>query len=397
MIGLKQEIIRKAAELQEELVRIRRDLHAHPETGFQEKRTADFIAGYLAQLGLEVRRNLAVTGLVGTLRGKFPGKTLLIRADMDCLEMQEQNDVPYKSRFDGKMHACGHDAHITWTLGAATLLAGLKDQLHGNVKFLFQPAEETDGGAKRMIEEGALEDPPVDAAIGAHVWPTVEAGKIGVKYGPMMASPDFIRITIFGKGGHGAEPHNCVDPISLGCQVYMAFQTIISRRISPLEPAVLTISQFNAGTAHNIIPDKVEMVGTVRTFSFEMKEKMSSMMEAALRSIVEANGATYSFDYIPHYPPVINDDNMTALLENAAKEVLGGENVVRLERPTMGAEDFSYFQQKVPGVYFNVGTLNAAKGIVNPLHNPRFDIDETILSKAAAVLAHTATKYLNPA
>lgn len=378
-------------------MKIRRDLHAHPETGFQEKRTADFIAGYLTQLGFEVRRNLAVTGLVGTLQGGFPGKTLLIRADMDCLEMQEQNDLPYKSQYDGKMHACGHDAHITWTLGAATILAGLRQKLHGNVKFLFQPAEETDGGANRMIQEGALEDPQVDAAIGAHVWPTIEAGKIGVKYGPMMASPDFIRISIIGKGGHGAEPQNCIDPISIGCQVYMAFQTIISRRISPLEPAVLTISQFHAGTAHNIIPDKVEMVGTVRTFSYEMKEKMSSMMEAALRSITEANGATYSFEYIPHYPPVINDDSMTALLESAAKQVLGEQNVVRLDRPTMGAEDFSYFQQKVPGTYFQVGTHNPAKGIVNPLHNPRFDIDEEILSKASAVLSFAAVSYLNSA
>lgn len=392
---IKDAIMEKAEQIQEELIRIRRDIHAHPETGFQETRTAALVSAYLKDLGIEVRENVGRTGVVGTLRGKYPGRTILLRADMDCLEMQEQNEVDYKSEYPGRMHACGHDAHTTWVLGAAKILAGLQDQLQGNVKFLFQPAEETDGGAKPMIQDGALEDPQVDAAIGAHVWPGVDAGKIGVKYGPMMASPDFVRITITGKGGHGAEPHNCVDPISIGCQVYMAFQMIISRRISPLEPVVLTIGQFQAGTAHNIIPDKVEMVGTVRTFSFEMKEKMRSMMDAALKSITEANGATYQFEYLPHYPPVINDAGMTAQVEAAAKEILGEENVIRLEQPTMGAEDFSYFQQKVPGAYFNVGTFNAEKGITKPIHNPQFNIDETILHKAAAVLAHTAVCFLN--
>ncbi len=392
---IKNVILAKAEEIQEELIRIRRDLHAHPETGFQEIRTAALIGEHLKQLGIEVRERVGITGVVGTLRGKYPGKTILLRADMDCLEMQEQNEVDYKSEYAGRMHACGHDAHMTWVLGAAKILAGLRDELHGNVKFLFQPAEETDGGADRMIKEGALEDPKVDAAIGAHVWPTVEAGKIGVKYGPMMASPDLVKITIFGKGGHGAEPHNCVDPISVSCQVYFGFQTIISRRISPVEPAVLTISQINGGTAHNIIPDKVEMVGTVRTFSLEMKEKMHAMMEGVLRSVTEANGATYKFEYLPHYPPVINDEAMTALVEATGKALLGEDNVVKQDRPTMGAEDFSYFQQHVPGAYFIVGTLNAEKGVVKPLHNPQFNIDETILHKTAAVLASCAIAFLN--
>jgi amidohydrolase len=355
------------------------------------------VAAYLKQLGIEVRENLAVTGVVGTLRGKYPGKTVLLRSDMDCLEMQEENDVPYKSEYPGRMHACGHDAHTTWLLGTAKLLAGMRDELHGNVKFLFQPAEEIDGGAKPMIEAGAMEDPHVDAAIGAHVWPTVESGKIGVKYGPMMASPDFVRITINGKGGHGAEPHNCIDPISIACQVYMAFQTIISRRISPLEPAVITIGKFNAGSAHNIIPDKVEMVGTVRSFSLEMKEKISSMMDGVLRSITEANGATYKLEYTPNFPPVINDDGMTAMLEQTATDILGAGNVIRLDKPSMGAEDFSYFQQKVPGVFFYVGTHNADKGITIPLHNSRFNIDEDILCKAVAVMAHSAVTFLNGA
>ena len=367
----------------------------HPEIGLQEIRTSALVAEKLKSLGIEVITNVGITGVVGTLKGKYPGKTILIRADMDCLELQEQNEVEYKSQAPGRMHACGHDAHTTWVLGAAMILSGLKDQLHGNVKFLFQPAEETNGGADRMIQEDALENPHVDAAIGAHVWPAVESGKIGVKYGSMMAAPDLFRITIHGKGGHGAEPHNCIDPIAIGCQVYMAFQTIISRRTNPVEPAVLTVGQFTAGTAHNIIPDKVNMVGTVRTLSYELRESIPKMMEAVLKAIAEANGATYQFEYIPYYPSVINDDEMTALVETAGKEILGDSNVIRLDKPTMGAEDFSYFQQKVPGAFFTVGTYNPEKGIIKPLHNPQFNLDEDILPKAAAVLAQCAATYLN--
>jgi amidohydrolase len=392
---LKDRIVDKSAEIKAELIQIRRDIHAHPETGLQEIRTAALIVEKLKSLGIDVKSKVGITGVVGTLRGKYPGKTILIRADMDCLELQEQNEVDYKSMFPGRMHACGHDAHTTWVLGAAMILSSMTDKIHGNVKFLFQPAEETEGGADRMIQEGALEDPHVDAAIGAHVWPAIESGKIGVKYGPMMAAPDLFRITIYGKGGHGAEPHNCIDPIAIACQVYMAFQTIISRKTNPVEPAVLTVGQFNAGTAHNIIPDKVDMVGTVRTLTYELRESIPKMMEAVLKGITEANGATYKFEYIPYYPPVINADEMTALIEEAGKEILGEGYVIRLDEPTMGGEDFSYFQQKVPGTFFTVGTYNADKGLVKSLHNPQFNLDEDILPKAAAVLAQCAIAYLN--
>lgn len=388
-------IIEKSQEIKDELIRIRRDIHAHPEPGRKEFRTSALVAEKLKELGLEVRTNVAETGVVATLRGKYPGNTILLRADMDSLPITEKNDVEYKSQNPGYMHACGHDAHTTWVIGAAMILSQFKDQMHGNVKFLFQPDEEIDGGADRMIKDGALENPHVDAAIGAHVWPTVESGKIGVKYGPMMAAPDHITIKIYGKAGHGAEPHNCIDPISVACQVYMSLQTLVSRRINPVEPAVVTIARITGGTTHNAIPEKVEMEGTVRTLTNELRERMPHLIENIIKGICEANNATYEFIYDPHYPPVINNSDMVALVEKAGKAILGEDGVVVTDKPTMGGEDFSYFQQKVPGAFFIVGTYNKEKGLTNSLHNPKFNIDEDIIPLAAAVLAQSALTYLN--
>ncbi len=384
----------KANQIQDELVRIRREIHSNPELGLEEFKTAALVAGKLEELGMDVKTGVGETGVVGILNGAASGKTLLIRADMDCLAMQELNDVPYKSQVDGQMHACGHDAHTTWVLGAAMILSEMRDHFKGTVKFVFQPAEEGQGGANRMIQDGVLESPKVDAAIGAHVWPIVDAGKIGVKRNSMMAAPDMFHLTIKGQGGHGAEPHNCIDPISIGCQVYSALQTIVSRKINPVDSAVLSITQFNAGSAHNVIPNEVKMSGTVRTLLPETRDNMPKMMEKLISGIVEANGGSYDLEYTPYYPPVINDPEITDLVKHAASEVLGRENVVELPVPTMGGEDFSYFQQKVPGTFFVVGTRNEAAGLTNALHNPYFDIDESILSKASAVLSRCALEYL---
>ncbi len=384
----------KANQIQDELVRIRREIHSNPELGLEEFKTAALVAGKLEELGIDVKTGVGETGVVGILNGAASGKTLLIRADMDCLAMQELNDVPYKSQVDGQMHACGHDAHTTWVLGAAMILSEMRDHFKGTVKFVFQPAEEGQGGANRMILDGVLESPKVDAAIGAHVWPIVDAGKIGVKRNSMMAAPDMFHLTIKGQGGHGAEPHNCIDPISIGCQVYSALQTIVSRKINPVDSAVLSITQFNAGSAHNVIPNEVKMSGTVRTLLPETRDNMPKMMEKLISGIVEANGGSYDLEYTPYYPPVINDPEITDLVKHAASEVLGRENVVELPVPTMGGEDFSYFQQKVPGTFFVVGTRNEAAGLTNALHNPYFDIDESILSKASAVLSRCALEYL---
>lgn len=392
---LKDKILKKSQEIKEELIRIRRDIHSHPELGLEENRTASIVADKLRLLGLDVQQNIGVTGVIGVLKGKYEGKTVMLRSDMDCLKVEELNDVEYKSQYPGKMHACGHDAHTTWLLGAAMILSELKDELHGNVKFLFQPAEEGIGGAERMINDNAMENPKVDAAIGAHVWPSVEAGKIGIKYGPMMAAADEFELTIRGKGSHAAEPHRSIDPISVAVQIYTGFQTILSRRINPIEPAVVTVSMFNAGLTHNVISEKAELAGTIRTLNNKMRDKIPYMIETMVKGITEANDADFEFKYLKKYPPVINNDKMVSLVEKAGKEILGNENVVRLENPTMGGEDFSYFQQKVPGAFFIVGTYNKEKGLEKSLHSPHFNIDEDILNKAAAVMAECAVIYLN--
>ncbi|WP_461207468.1 M20 metallopeptidase family protein [Clostridium sp. DL1XJH146] len=388
-------IMEKATEIKDELISIRRDIHAHPEVGLQEIRTTGILAEKLEKLGLDVRTNVGVTGIVATLKGDYPGKTILMRADMDCLEMTELNDVEYKSQNPGKMHACGHDAHTTWLLGSAMILSQMKDKLHGNVKFCFQPAEETAGGADRMIKDGALENPKVDAAIGAHVWPTIAAGKIGVKSGSLMAAPDMFTLKILGKGGHAAIPNISIDPIAIASEIYTAFQTIISRKSDPLEPVVLSVTMFNAGTAHNIIPDEAQLSGSVRTLTNEMREWVPKKMEQIVKGITEAHGATYEFNYTPYYPPVINDVEMTNLVRESSIELLGEDNVVEIPKPTMGGEDFSYFAQKVPATFFQVGTYNEEKNAIYSLHNPHFNIDEDILYKASAVMSIAAVNYLS--
>lgn len=388
-------IIKKAEEIRNDLVQIRRDIHAHPEIGLHETRTAKVIAEKLEQYGIEVERNVGGTGVVGVLRGKYPGKTLLLRADMDCLRIEEENNLEYKSQYPNLMHACGHDAHIAWLIGAAIILSNLKSDMHGNVKFLFQPAEEKEGGAERVIHSGVLENPPVDAVIGAHVWPNIEAGKVGIKSGPLMAASDNFKIIIHGKGGHGGQPHKCIDPIAVACEIYMALQTVISRKVDPLEPVVITIGKFNSGSAHNVIPDKAELEGTIRTLTHEIRAKIPDIMESIIRGISEANGAQYEFKFIPYHAPVINDNEITSIVGKAASKVIGHKNILIVDKPTMIGEDFSSFEEKIPGTFFWVGTYNPKKGIIKPLHNPEFNIDEDIIYKAAAIFAECALVYLN--
>jgi amidohydrolase len=389
-------ITEKSKEIKDMLIKIRRDIHRHPEIGLHETRTAEKIAKLLEEYGISVKTHIGGTGVLGILEGKYPGKTILLRADMDCLRIHENNDVEYKSIYPEFMHACGHDAHLTWLIGAAIILSGLKDQLHGTVKFLFQPAEEKDGGAEMTIHSGVLENPKVDAVIGAHTWPGIESGKIGVRPGALMAASDNFKITILGRGGHGAQPNKCIDPIAVACEVYMAFQTIISRSLDPLEPAVLTVGKFNAGTAHNIIPDNAYLEGTIRTLSYETRERIPGIMEGILKGITEANGANYEFDFIPYHAPVINDPEITTIATLAAAKIIGAKNVQLVDKPTMIGEDFSSFEERVPGTYIFVGNRNESKGTVHPLHSPEFDVDEEIIHKTAAIFSEIAVLYLNP-
>ncbi len=385
----------KAEEIKDDLISLRRDLHSHPEAGLKELRTSELIAKTLISLGIEVKREVGITGVVGVLKGKNPGKTIALRADMDCLNIEEKTNLDFKSKYPGYMHACGHDAHMAIVIGAAMILSKLKDDINGNIKFIFQPAEEVIGGAERMIKAGVLENPKVDAIIGGHVWPSIPSGKFGVKYGAMMASPDTFELKILGKGGHGAQPENCIDPIAVACEVYMGLQSIVSRKISATDSVVLTVGKFTAGDAPNIIPQEVIMEGTTRTFDPEFRKNLPIMMEKIIKGITEAHDAQYEFNYVFRYPPVINDSSMADLSRQSITNILGEENTIIMDKPEMIGEDFSFFQNKVPGIFLALGTLNEEKHIKEPLHSPFFNIDEDILPIAAAVFSKIALDFLN--
>ena len=378
-----------------ELVRLRRHFHENPELGFGEFRTSAHIADLMEGLGLEVRRSVAQTGVVALLRGGKPGKTVAIRADIDALPVQELNDVPYKSKTPGKMHACGHDVHITAAIGAAMLLAQHRESLAGNVKFIFQPAEETPGGAEPMIQDGALENPKVDAIVGGHVWGSLDSGVVEVLPGPIMASSDIIRLTIHGKGGHAAQPHTTIDPIVIGSEIVGALQKIVSRQTDPTEAAVISICLFRAGDTFNVIPNSAYLEGTVRTLNNTLRQEIPKKIESVIRGITEPYGATYELDYYFGYPVTVNDPGVTESVRQSAAKILGAENVRTAARASMGAEDFAYFLLAVPGTYIRVGVRNAAKGITHDMHHPQFNVDEDVLASLPVIYAQAALDLLN--
>ncbi|MBA4158948.1 MAG: amidohydrolase [Gemmatimonadetes bacterium] len=378
----------------ETLIRTRRDLHRHPEIGFQEHRTAGIAAERLRTAGYEVRTGIAETGLVGTLHGGAgDGPTLLLRADMDALPIQEECTHDFVSTVGGTMHACGHDAHVAIGLAVAERLAAGRGGWRGTVKYVFQPAEEGLGGALRMVEEGVLEG--VDAAMGLHVWTTLPSGTVGVVAGPFMASAAEFRITVRGKGGHGASPHETVDAVLVACQIVVALQSIVARNIHPLHPAVVTVGAFHAGNAFNVIAETATLKGTVRAFDPELCEELPRRIEQVVQGVCAAFGAEYELYYHRNTPPTVNDPRMTELVRRTAAEIVGEERVhsdpgVR----TMGAEDFGEFLLRVPGCYFFVGCRNEETGAAYPHHNPRFDICENSLPVAVDVLERAALAYL---
>ena len=377
-----------------ELVNIRRHLHENPELGFEEVATAQYIADYLAGLGLEVTSQVAKTGVVALIRGVQPGKTVAIRADMDALPIQELNEVPYKSKHPGKMHACGHDAHVAAAIGAARILWELRDQINGNVKFIFQPAEEAPGGAEPMIAAGVLENPAVDAIIGGHVWGSLESGIIEVMSGPTMASSDIIRLKIIGKGGHAAQPHTTIDPIVIASEIVGALQKLVSRQTDPFESVVISICSFHAGDVFNVIPHSAYLEGAVRTLNNELRQELPQKIEKIIRGITEPYGATYELDYYLGYPVTVNDPGVTETVRKAAVSVLGADKVRVAARASMGGEDYAYFLNKVPGTYIRIGTRNPEKGICQEMHHPRFDIDEAVLELTPVVYAQAAFDLL---
>ncbi|HWQ08298.1 MAG TPA: M20 family metallopeptidase [Holophaga sp.] len=375
------------------MMEVRHELHRFPELAYQEFRTSRLVADVLASAGIAHRTGIASTGVVGLIPGRGPGKTVLLRADMDALPVTEEADVPYRSEVPGRMHACGHDGHVAGVLGAAMILNGLRDRFDGNVKLAFQPAEEAEGGASRMIQEGLLEDPHVDAAFGCHLWGSLAQGTMHICPGPMMAAVDTFLFRIHGRGGHGAMPHLSVDPVTLAAQVVTFMQTIVSRRIDPLEPAVLTIASIHGGNAYNVIPEVVEVQGTIRTFNEALRQVVLHEMESILKSITEAQGATYSFELVTSYPAVHNDPAMTDIVSGAFRKVLGEACVDTRMAPIMVSEDFSYFTQAVPSAFAFVGIAKDVSRPVNQ-HHPKFQWDDRNIAVLAQGLAQTALDFL---
>lgn len=376
----------------------RRHIHENPELGFEETETAAFVAQRLEALGVEdIRTGIAKTGITGLIHGTKPGdgKVVLLRADMDALPIDQESDKDYISRNPGVMHACGHDAHTAMLMGAARILIERRDQFSGTVKLLFQPSEEANGGgAKPMIDAGVLEDPHVDACFGQHLMSPIPTGYIGVAGGPIQASADSFKVTVQGKGGHGAMPHTSVDPIMVAADIISGLRSIVARNVDPLEPVVVSVCTIHAGTAFNVIPDTAEFGGTVRTFSNENRDLAEARLREIAEGVAAAQGASVEVEYERGYPPTVNDHAMAELAAASVAKVVGEANTLPM-KPIMPAEDMSYFLEERPGAYFMTGSGSEAKGIVWPHHHPKFDVDEDALGIGTAALVQVAIDYLN--
>jgi amidohydrolase len=383
----------EAEDLAAQLVSWRRDIHQHPELAFREMRTADLVAGQLAELGIEVRTGVGRTGVVGLLHGGLPGPTVMLRADMDALPIQELSDAPYVSQEPGVMHACGHDGHVAILLGAATLLTRHAATLPGDILFVFQPAEEGLGGAAAMLEDGLLEGVQPAAAFGLHLWNTMPLGRVCAQAGPLMAAADLMKILVRGRGGHGALPHETVDAIAVTGQVLSALQTIVSRNVDPQETAVLTIGTVHGGTAYNVIAETVALEGTIRTFSPTVRETVLTRMRVLLDGIAAGMGAEYELTVKDIAPAVVNDTAVTEIARAAAVQIVGATSVA-WHLPLMVSEDFSEYQRFVPSCYMLIGSSNPELGLGGPHHNPRFDFDEAVLPIGATLMATAATRFL---
>lgn len=375
-----------------EIIAIRHHIHQYPEVGFEEIQTSQTVKNFLDKVGIPYVKGIAKTGVLATIVGDKPGKTVLLRADMDALAMDEDPGNPIVSKIAGRMHACGHDGHTSGLLLAGALLSEMKSELHGTVRLMFQPAEETVGGALPMIEEGILEG--VDMAFGCHLWGSALEGTAGYKYGAMMAAPDEFKITVIGKGGHGAYPHSAIDPIVAGAQIVTAIQSIVSRNVNPLESAVVTIATFHSGSAFNIISNEAIMTGTIRTLSEENRERVARRLTEISTSVASAYGAEAVVEVIRKYPVLVNADSAVDVAKSAFAKVLGAENVSEIPVPSMGGEDFAYIAQRVPSAFVYVGI---AKNNDEPIshHHPKFQWDDKNIAILGMGLAQCAIDFLN--
>jgi len=386
---MKQTVEEMVEQLFPVMVERRRYLHRHPELSFHEVDTPQFIADRLTELGIEVRTGVGGRGVVGTIRGGKPGKTVALRADFDALPIQDEKTVDYRSTVPGVMHACGHDGHTATLLAVAEILVRQKEQLAGNVVLIHQHAEEVvPGGARDMVADGCLDG--VDVIFGTHLWSTTKLGTIGYRVGPVMAAADKFELTLFGRGGHGAKPHETIDAVVLGATVVKELQSIVSRRLDPLQQAVLTIGTLHAGNTFNVIADSAELTGTIRTFDPEVAEQIVHEMERTIKGVCDAAGATYSFTYERGYPAVVNHPQETNLLRTVASDIMGADHVFEIA-PTMGGEDFAYYLQQVPGTFFFTG---AGDETFYPHHHPKFDFEEQAMQHAARILIEVTLRYL---
>jgi amidohydrolase len=379
--------------LEPQLVEFRRDLHMHPELSMKEHRTTERVRDALTKAGIEILDLGTEVGVVGLIRGASEGPTIALRGDIDALPIHEENDVPYRSKTDGVMHACGHDVHTTSLLGAGLILNELKDTLRGNVKLIFQPAEEINEGARLMIDHGVMENPKVDAIFGLHTIPDYPAGQVAVKSGGLMAAVDTIRIEVTGVGGHGAIPESTIDPLLATCSMVSNLQSIVSRNISPLDSVVVSIGTINGGIANNVIPESVKLTGTARSFEPTIREKLPEMVKRVIDNSVQAFGASATLEYIYHLPPVYNEESLLDLATSVVEEICGPGGAV-LPRPTMGGEDFALYMEKAPGFFYWLGTGNKEKGYTHKWHNPRYNTDEKALPIGSGVLALSAIRAL---
>ena len=390
------EIKKQVLELNEEVIELRRDFHQHPELGFEEFRTSQKVIEYLQQLGLEAKQ-ITKTGVVATLYGKQPGPTAMLRADMDGLPVQEENEVSYKSLNPGIMHACGHDGHTAMLLTAAKILCRYREKLSGNVKFVFEPNEEN-VAALQMIEDGVLQDPNVDACFGIHLWSTLESGKMAITPGPVMAGMNHFDLIIKGKGGHTATPQNSVDPILTAASVIQAVQAIQTREISVLQPTIIMFGQIEGGTASNIIPDKVTLKGTMRflhDIEEDEEEGPAQRFERIAANTCRAHRADYQLDFVSGHPTLVNDRALTEVVKLVARKVLDGSTDKIVAYISLAGEDFSEFAARVPGVFYFIGSGNREKETDFPHHHSRFNIDEDVLQLGVEMHVRTALQYLS--
>lgn len=389
------DFMQQAQALRDELIARRRDLHQHPELAFEEVRTAGIVAEELNRLGLEVQTGVGTTGVVGVLEGAQDGPTVLYRADMDALPIEEENQVEYASTVPGKMHACGHDGHTAIGLGVARLLSEQRDRLAGRVKFVFQPAEEIVEGARAMIADGVLHDPRPDVSLGLHLWNTMPVGVVGISEGPIMAGSSTFEMQINGRGGHAAMPQAAIDPVVCAAHIILALQTIVARNANPLESAVMSVTMMKGSDADNIIPERAMLGGTFRTYSMEMRDLVEARLRQISESVAAALGCSVDISVKHGTIPTVNDAAVTARMVNLFAPIVGRDNLIT-EARTMGSEDMAYFMDDIPGLYCFVGSANSARGLDFAHHHPRFDFDEDVLTLGVGLMTTAIAEYLLP-